>query len=411
MISEDRTLYSPMTPLLAYRADRAQASGRRFTDSDDDLVSLGVVLYRCQQVRGHEEGIEEAYRLRPECLPLLENILSVGERVVPWESGNAHVSSTAVVNAVREAADIGEEGGALRLADALLFLAYREFGYEAGYLEQGRLIAQRARIARKRGLPAIAEELYKHVHEWGVQRSLPELDARADIGMAMLARERGNIPEMSMLFARAFESAQLGDSKEVLAVAHHGMMLSAVAVKAFDRAIVHAWTAFRVVRGNRLQEGDALLNLGQVILDSGEPSVALHAFVAALALGLPRRLEFPALGGAAVAAAAVGDRATLERVINRADRLSLQTDLKYDALAALTEIVSALSMIGDARSEARRELVLEEAEAANFHELVFRLTEAGVGAPRSTAPTPPAVAGVFRDVEAMREWDELLAAL
>jgi tetratricopeptide (TPR) repeat protein len=395
--------------LSAYRADRAQYPDRaRLTRSDDDLVKLSVLLNRCLQVRRRDAADEKLTDLRRQCHALGLQILAQEDRSLDGVDA-AGVTAPESVRLLREVADAAEDGGALRLADALMLLAYREFGVEAGVLEQGRVLAQRARIARKLGDRDAAEALYAEVRTWG--GGLPEMQARADIGDAMLARERGNLPAMRSHFTSALENARACDSNELIAKAHHGMMLAAANSKRFDEALLHAWAAFRDVRGDTMRESEALLNVAQAAFDLGHPDVALHTFALALARALPKRLELPALGGAALAAAAIGDGDTLRRIVRRTDQVVAGDDFKYDAVAALAEIAKALALIGHTDAEGRRLAALQAATRGGFHEIAFgmELERPKTAERRSTALAPESVRQVLEDADSLGNWEELMA--
>jgi len=403
-------MLAPSLPLSAYRADRAQYPQRmRLTRSDDDLVALSVLLNRCLQVRRRDAGQEVLSALRQKGYALALKILEQEDRPVEDAPDAATASVPETVRMLREVADAAEDGGALRLADALMLLAYREFGVEAGVLEQGRVLAQRARIARKLGDREAAEALYQEVRGWG--GGLAEMQARADIGNAMLARERGNIPAMRAHFTSALENAKACESNELIAMAHHGMMLAAASAKRFDEALLHAWAAFRDIRGDTVREGEALLNVAQAAFDLGHPDVALHIFATALARRLPKRLELPALGGAAMAAASIGDGDTLQRVVRRTEQVVGGDDFKYDAVAALAEIAKACALIGAPDAEARRLAALQAATRAGFHEIAFglELVRPKTAERRSTALASDTVRQVLEDADSLGNWEEYVA--
>ena len=404
-------MQAPVLPLSAYRADLSQSRGRvRLTQSDDDLIALGTLLSRCQQVRRHEGGADVALRLRRDCVAIAQRILRREARIPQPSSVVDPCAAPAAVAMLRDVADVAEDGEALRIADALLVLAFKEYGAEAGKLEQGRLLAQRARIARKRGDRESANAMYDEVRLWG--GGISELRARADIGQAMLARERGNLPAMRRLFASALEQAQSSGSGEVVAKAHHGLMLAAAAAGQFGEAVLHAWAAFRGVQGDRVREGEALLNVAQAVLDLGHPVIALHTFVAALSRSLPKRMELPALGGAAQAAAAIGETGILHRLVARAQLLVVD-DLGYDAVAAIAEVATALAVVHDPAAASWRVAALDAAKKSGFHEIVFRLENADavtVDEP-SSVPDSDMLRQVLDDVNSLDDWDALMVTI
>ena len=399
-------------PLAAYRQDARHARGEALTPCDAELIRLASLLNRCAQVRVSEPDELTVEDLRVECGHLVDAVLArlSSARIrgkLPYDAGPAGRFAS-----IRDLAVIAEEGGALHLSNAILFLADREYGREAGILERGRALAQRARVARSCGEVDSATEFYGLVREWGEEHDLDELRARADVGAAMIARERGNVPLMQSHFEAALAAATASNSVEMIAVSHHGLMLAAAAFRKFDVAVVHAWSAFRDVEGDEVREGDALLNVAQATLEYGEPAIALQAFIAALSRRLPARLELPALGGAAIAAASTGDRGMLDRIIQRIDGIVARAHPRYDGVAARAEVAQALQIVHDPRAEEVRIAVLTEATAHRFNEIMFRMEHLEEPRPAAmpVAPASPELREVLDGVQAVSNWSELHAA-
>jgi hypothetical protein len=400
-----------LLPLAAYREDVANLAGRMPSAIDGELLGIGVILHRCEQVRraGDDGTVGE---LRLQCaIALRRAIAALGdEHSIPLPS--ATEDAAGIVGGLRALAEYAEDEGLLRLADSLLLLAYREFADDAGTLEKGRLLIQRARIARKSGDIEGAATMYRIVHESADAASEPELIVRGEIGLGLLARERGNVPEMRARFEASLLVAEGAGLRELVATAHHGLMMTAGLQKRFGDAVIHAWYAFRETLVEPARS-EALVNVGQALIEYGEPETALHVLVAALARKLPRRLELPGLGGCALAAAALGNVALLERVMVRVDRIAGGNDFRYDAVLALADVVDALAMLNDARAEERRSIAIREASAGKFHELVHRL-ETGRKVTRTPARQEVANATlreVLHDAEEVSNWRELQATL
>jgi hypothetical protein len=405
---------APLLPLPAYCADRAKLPHReRLTESDAELLRVGVLLSRCHQIRRVPQSVEHVRSLHAECLSLARAIVGAAGVTPTWNHREPPVSLVVLSQAVRAIAGVAEDGGALRLANVLLHLVFEALRGENEPVERGRIIAQRARVARKCGEFEAAEALYLDTKARALRLESDELYARASVGLGMLARTRGNLPAMREHFALAMTAAERDGSREVTALAHHCLMLSAATEGAFDVAILHAWAAFQDVRGDRVREADALLNIGQALLDCGEPGVALRAFVASLRRRPPVRLELPALGGLAMALAAEGNAHALQRVIARVDHLSTSADFQYEAAAAGADVVSALAMLHDAATEARRRSVWHAATEAGFHEIEFRMEFLTVtpGTPRRETQAPAQVSDVMNSVDALSDESELYAFL
>ena len=268
-----------------------------------------------------------------------------------------------------------EDAGALALADTALqmLLLIRVDGEGIAIDEQGRVIAHRARIARQAGDFELAAEQYRNVERIARGARSDELFARAWIGFAVLAMLRGNLPECADWFERAARAADKSGVLELSRNAHHGCLIAAGKREAFDDALRHGWLAFRSSIGDALLEAEALSNLAAVMLQAGAFRPALAAFDAALRRNPPARLAIPALGGAMLASARLGDVARARRRYAALEHHAAASDHRYEVTDALVDAAAALLLIGDAaESERVRLQALELARDGKFHELEFR---------------------------------------
>jgi tetratricopeptide (TPR) repeat protein len=269
----------------------------------------------------------------------------------------------------REIAHDAEQRGALH--QAFTMLGALDVMREAmGTLEQGRVLAQRARIARKADAPEVAHTLYLAVKRLGRAAHSPELLARAYVGFGVLAQVRGNYPAARRNYASAVREADRSGIRELSRTANHGSMVVAAKAGAFAAALVHGWRAFRDSGGDSDLEAEMLLNLAQLAFDLGDPKAALNGFTAALARTSLDRLALPALGGAARSAAALGDVPVLLAVENRLSERFNTTVLSYPGASASLDIALAHASVrkeGTARREAREAMRIARQHA--FHEL------------------------------------------
>ena len=278
-------------------------------------------------------------------------------------------------SATRSLAARTEDAGALALADTALqmLLLLRLDGAEIAIEEQGRVIAHRARIARQAGDFELATEQYRNVERIARVTRSDELFARAWIGFAVLAMFRGNLPESADWFERAARAADKSGVRELSRNAHHGCLIAAGKREAFDDALRHGWLAFRSSIGDVLLEAEALSNLAAVMMQAGANRPALAAFDAALRRNPPARLAIPALGGAMLASARLGDVARARHRYAALRHHAAASDHQYEVTDALVDAAAALLLIGDiAESERVRVHALELAREGNFHELEFR---------------------------------------
>lgn len=393
-------MFEAHLPLEAYRIDRSHADIGDFTGVDAELLRIGVLLNRSLQLRGAGAPDDDISRVRSACFSLVAGVLEERGRRALAREQLIGASGAAMLASLRDVAELAEDAGALRLANSLLVLGYRELGHDAGARELGRVVAQRARTARKAGDAEAAQALYAIVKDMGVQHDDDELRARAEIGFGNLLWHRGNLPGLEHHATAALEYATRAGALDVVGLAHQSLMIVAAGARMFDKAVMHAWAAYETVMGDETKAAEALLNVAQATLDFGEPGIALRAFVGAFARQLPKRSELPALGGAAVAAARVRELAVLERVIARIDALAQGADLEFDALAARADVALALSSLNDPRVDTWRAHTLAAASAAGFHEIVYRMENlAKEFAPPRHQPASPELLVVLADVE------------
>ena len=171
----------PYPPLEAYRRDVARLGGQRSLGPDDGRwVAAAVLLQRFVDAPPEERG---------EIAKALARYLASEAEVTFWRAG-------------LEVADQIDEAGALHLCYTWLSLL-EKIVPEDRALDVGRFRATRARLARKLGDTDVAIELYKEVEQLGETRAEPELTARAWIGFAVSAVERGNLPEAKRWYQAA----------------------------------------------------------------------------------------------------------------------------------------------------------------------------------------------------------------
>ena len=281
----------------------------------------------------------------------------------------------AFASATRALAARMEDAGALALADTALqmLLLLRADGDGIAIEEQGRVIGHRARIARQAGDVELAAAQYRNVERMARITRSDELYARAWIGYAVLAIVRGNLPESNKWFERAATAAEKAKIPDLSRNAHHGCLIAASKREAFDEALQHGWLAFRYSVGDAQLEAEALSNLGAVMMQARAYRPALAAFDAALRRDPPARLAIPALGGAMLMSARLGNAQSARRHYLALAAYATAADHRYELTDTLIDAATALFLIGDvAEAERVRARALELASAGKFHELEFR---------------------------------------
>jgi tetratricopeptide (TPR) repeat protein len=240
-------------------------------------------------------------------------------------------------------------------------------------IELGRLLAQRARVARKADSSDVADTLYRRVDSLGRTAKAPELTARAAIGFGVLAQFRGNLPLAAQHFAKAARIAARAGDADLLRLAQHGRMVIAAKRGEFADALSFGWDAFAAASGNREQEADMLLNLAQIAFDTGHPQPALQGFSAALARRPGPRLLLPALGGTARAAAALNRMDVVHWCGARVDGIAPEGSFTYPIASALLDLALATATMQPTLAKGYVGRALRLAEEFRFHELEHHL--------------------------------------
>jgi tetratricopeptide (TPR) repeat protein len=283
-----------------------------------------------------------------------------------------------------------EDDGALGLSYSMLW-TLSEADRRLGVLERGRVTAQLGRIAWKAGALETSREHYRRAEVLGRAARIPELQIRAWVGYSILARLRGNYPEVRKWGARAAHAASEAGLPALESLANHALMVSAAVAGDLDAALVYGWRVYKGEMGDREREAKALLHLSQVLLESGHCDVAARGFTAALALEPSARVALSMYGGLAMAAAGLRDAPGVRRAQAQAERLIATSGLPYESASTLLELSRALASIGEHRAALDcRDRGLAVARAHAYHELTHRLEALDVRAVQIRAEAPRA---------------------
>ena len=363
-------MLAPRPPLAAYREDLARSGGRdRFGPSDATWLSVASIL---------RTAVDVSSDSRPPLLPMVREIFDSDPAMHALltdseQEPRGEFELDGVSPLVRALVQRMEDEGALHLAYSML-ATLADADLRLSVLERGRVLAQLGRVAWKAGALDTAREQYRRAEVLGRAARLPELRVRAWVGYSIVARLRGNYPEVRTWAARAAHEAERTGLTALGSLAYHSLMVSAAVGGDLNGALVYGWRAFEGAAGDREREASALLNLSQYLLECGHPATAVRGFLAALDRRPVGRIAFPALGGLAVAAAAVGDRSLVLATQVRIERLLAAAPTPYECASALLELSQALAIVGDDVSAAAcRIRALEIAERHAYHEIVHRL--------------------------------------
>jgi len=370
----------PLPALVAYRRDveslsRSLASAPEVEHALEQGLAFALMLESAvapdpSSVRdGGADDVEDARQaLGRRLFDLAEDRGLAGDVVASM--GDAGIASIAALT--RRVADRAEQRGALWIAYAMLAMLER-LGDVMPPLELGRVLAQRARVARKADSSDIAEALYKRVDALGRTAGLPELTARAAVGFGVLAQVRGNLPLAARHFGKAARlAARVGDA-DLLYLAQHGRMVIAAKRGTFADALSFGWEALATVAGNSEEEADMLLNLAQIAFDTGHPGPALQGFAAALARRPGPHLLLPAIGGAARAAAALNRTGIVRSCGARIDEFAHEGSFAYPIASALLDLALATATTEPTLAERYVLRALRLTGEFHFHELEHHL--------------------------------------
>ena len=412
-------MIAPLPALAAYRKDvahlgHAAPSSSEFDDRLSRWLAFAATVERLAASWNAADAIEVSRSLATALREFAD--ASTAESHL---TGQAHRTGELQLRDLseltRRLADEAEQGGALWLAYSMLGTLER-IGGELSALETGRILAQRARVARKADSTEIAEALYKRVAKLARAANEPELTARAAIGFGVLTDRRGNLPSAARHFERAARVAARVQNPELVGVAEHGRMVIAAKRGAFADALRHGWAAFSAAVGDREREAEMLLNLAQLSFDTGHPRAALHAFAAALQRHPGPQLTLPALGGAARAAAAVGRMDVVDRCAGRLREAAGGEGFAYPKASALLDLALAMASTNQSQAMPVVRRALNLTSKFGFHELEhhLRTLEAELELRRSRGPstTPPVILAVgAQGDEILRQIEQLDAVL
>jgi tetratricopeptide (TPR) repeat protein len=337
-------------PLEAYRRDAARlAPGEQFGPNDSAWLAAATLLHRYVRASAEERTV-----LATELAAALAG----------------HDDLTFVGAGLRTATQI-EKFGALHLAVSWLALLEGLVPQQPS-VDSGRMLSHRARLLRKFGHLDDALALYEQVDALGQVLGEPELTARAWLGFAILAHTRGNYPEARRWYHASALLADDNHCAEQSLNAHLGLHSMATLARDYDHAMMEGWRAFLLAAGDGMLEAEALANLGQTMHETGAHQAALRAFAAAVGRASHPDMLLPSLGGAAMAAAAIGQPSIVDAASVRINRISSSV-WPYPMALALLDLGDARDMLGDSERAARdRARAKSIADANGFHALSYR---------------------------------------
>ena len=272
----------------------------------------------------------------------------------------------------------------------------------AGSLEAGRMLSQRAATSWYLGNNEVSAAQYRQLLALGRRIGEPELTARAMHGLSHVRMSAGNLPAAERLTRQAI---RLAGKKFPRVGCMATLQLGIIhAVRGdFDRALAHAWRAYRMARTYELGRQSSLANIAQTLLDAGYPAAARVASKHLLRMPRLRTRAFVHLGTYAASSAAMGDAAAVQWVAGQLLEMAKPPAFAQYAADALLECSFSLEQVGQvARAERLRSRAHEIALRHGYHDIAY-MAEHGLrrGAPREPQKFSPATEAIVTEVQSL----------
>ena len=367
--------------LDAYRQTKAEVRAV-LASEDAQWVRVGAMLENASLLpldarQAHLDAVIESVRTT-----LGPARWAEGHRVDPVRP----VSDQSLEGRFRTYCEIVEDAGAESLADAML-TAYLNADASVSTIERGRVEAVRGRLAWKSGDLDAATERYRRVAATGRREQSDELKVRALIGQSVVARHRGNYPNVREIARRAATLAERRGMSRLAASGYQMLTVGFAIAADFGTAVTYAWKAYQHALGDPIMESEALQIIGQLFLDMGHPEPATAAFRTIISRGPTDRFLLPSLGGLAVAASRTRARDTVSWVDDMLSARVRAGAMPYDLASAQLELAMAWDALAvHARAAEMRRAALEIAREHHFHEIAHHAEERQVVA--APAPEP-----------------------
>jgi hypothetical protein len=349
--------------LQAFRSDLPPGGGE--PTADDGVAIMVGSLLRQSLAGGASDA--EAKAVRAEATAIASR--SLGDDFLASGCTYDDHPAESQVDVMRLLAQRTEHAGRVLLAEHILE-SLAEFCDER--IAAGRILADRSRVSRKRGLVDLAQAQIEELLRLGRRLRSDDLIVRALLGLSGLSQTRGNYAGMGELASEALVIGRRAGLRRLTASAHEGLGTAAAVVGDQNSAVNHYWAAYRLVSGKGLMAVAALGNLAQALLMAGHFEDARK--IATMVLNTRPMLQaaLPVLGGFALASARLGDDAAVEWACGQVRGLSRSRHYAREIASALVECGWALEVIGkSAQAGVLRRRAESMATAYGFHDIMF----------------------------------------
>jgi hypothetical protein len=273
------------------------------------------------------------------------------------------------IDVLRLLAEHCENSGALTLSAHLLESLSACVGDET---QRGRVLADRARVSRKRGLVDLAKAQAEEVKRRGTALKSPDLVARAWVTLGAVAQVSGNYVEMRRCAKAAVRIAERAGLDRLASAAHGGLGVQAAVRQAFSEAVTHFWSAFVLAKDDRRFGHNQLSNLAHVLYASGHADEARSVASLVLSEAPIPSTRLGALGTYALSSARLRILEDVQWACGEVSALATSSAYPREVAVALTDCGCALEILGAAEAgralRARAEVIAGE---HGFNDLVF----------------------------------------
>lgn len=354
-------------PAIAYRRDLEARAGEAFGPSDGAWIEATVHLAHAARSRASSASLA------------LTGASDVAAQVISQFGVSREVGDDDRLTAILDMIADMEDAGALQLATCALVNLYP---LVSDLLERGRIIAQFARVNRKRGDLEAATVWLHQVQELGWaadERVGVELLVRSWIGFGALAQVTGNYPAMSTWTHRAVRLAHAHGLDRLEATARGGLFVRSAMRGRAGVAVLHAKRMLGLAAGDARIEAEILTNVARLLLDRGELFGAKAASAAVMVRTRAPRFLLPALGSYALACARLHQAGETQWSLTEIQRADHPAYPPYERTMVLADATQAARVIGWAdRALVFEKRVVELAARYHVNEALFtKLEERG----------------------------------
>jgi hypothetical protein len=354
-----------MSAVQAYRKDVEKRKGPIGKD-DGAWIAISTMVGQVGSARGVDRR-----RILDEAAGMAAELFDASELAYGCAYDPTRVDRQSSVARLRLLAERIENHGSLNLAMSMVDALRGMLPSDS--INGGRVHAHRARLTWKIGRADLALARYRSLNRKACEFRSNELLVRAWAGYGALAQLRGNYPEVRIWAGKVVSRAEQCSFGGLASIGHHGLMVAFAVASEFSNAISHGWTAYRLRDGNRIGQQEMLANIGRLFLDAGSPDVAKAALTRVLAGRPAARVAAAAIGGYALAAAALGDGRSVLWAAAEASSLSDGGTPSYASASALLDCANALDAIDDSPyASVLRARGSTIAQYGGYHELVLR---------------------------------------